>query len=81
MNNFSRQGLVTFLAAAFTTTSVAEQPSECDDSQPFRDFPFPGNSTTAGFCPGIDVVFRSTCPNQLCDFPGNFPTEPLLVTP
>ena len=34
MNNLSRQaGLIVFLAAAVTTTSMAEQPSECTDGE------------------------------------------------
>jgi len=70
MNNLSRQGLIAFLAAVVTTTSVAERPSECDYSQLFQDKLFP--ELIDGFCPGIDVMFRITCPNQLCDFPGNF---------
>ena len=47
MNSFSRQGLIAFLAAAVTTTSVAKRPSECDGQYPLmlclELCDFPGN--------------------------------------
>ena len=75
MNHLSRQGIIAFLAAVVTTTSMAERSSSsqaCTDGDNYRDvLEFPGNSTTDGFCPGIDVILGRTSPFQRQDdFPG-----------
>ena len=79
MNHLSRQGIIALLAAAVTTTSIAERSSssQCTDGGNYsNEVPLPGS---LGYCPGIDVVNGFTRPFQYQDdFPGNFPfpTEP-----
>ena len=80
MNHLSCQGIIAFLAAVVTTTSMAERSSSsqaCTDGDNYRDvIVFPGNSTTDGVCPGIDVVLGRTSPFQRQDdFPGNYPLD------
>ena len=59
---------------------MAKQSSslQCTDGDNyFSVILFPGNSTTVGFCPGIDVVLGQTRPFQRQDdVPGNYPSEP-----
>ena len=67
MNHLSCQGIIAFLAAVVTTTSMAERssPSQCTDGKNYSSVnTFLGNSTIDGFCPGIDVVFGQTLPFQ-----------------
>ena len=76
MNHLSRQGIIAFLAAVVTTTSMAERSSssQCTDGGNYSiEVPFPGS---LGYCPGIDVVNGFTRPFQYQDdFPGNYPLD------
>ena len=69
MNHLSRQaGLIVFLAAAVTTTSMAERPSECTDGENYSSkwLPVPVDANYPADC---DV---STCGAPACICLPNF---------
>ena len=89
MNHLSRQGIIAFLAAVVTTTSMAERSSslQCTDgdnyfSEIIYTASYPdgcgGMKCLPTVCPGMDVVVGRTNPFQRQDdFPGNYPVETL----